>query len=141
VLLGVKIFAIVAVATVSGAAAVPAGIFTGVNPIVVFGVAAATAICVTWGLLLGGHRLRSRLVKGDGGDSNAATRARRVADRFGPVGLGLVGPVFPGVVASCLTGVAVGVDSRRLGIWMTVGIALWFALFTVAWWGVRRGLL
>lgn len=135
-----KILAIAAAATVSGAVAVPLGIFADVNPIVVFGVAAATAVCVAWGLVLGGHKLRSRVVKNDDGESKAATRTRRIADKYGPVGLGLIGPVFPGVVASSLSGAAVGVDSKRLGIWLTVGIGLWFGLFTVAWWGLRQGL-
>jgi fructose-specific phosphotransferase system IIC component len=116
------------------------GVFTGVNPIVVLAVAAATAICVAWGLVLGGHKLRSRIVKSGDSDTKATTRTRLIVDRFGPIGLGLIGPVFPGVIASSLSGVAVGADSKRLGIWLTVGIGLWFSLFTVVWWGVRQGL-
>lgn len=135
-----KLLAIVIVATASGAVAVPLGIFTNVNPILVFVLASTTAICIAWGLVLGGDRLRARLAKGGSSDTRSEGRARRLVDRFGPVGLGLIGPVFPGVIASSLSGVAVGVDSKRLGIWLTVGIGAWFALFTVAWWGVREGL-
>jgi hypothetical protein len=140
VLSAAKILAIVATATVSGAVAVPLGIFMDVNPTVVFAVSAATAICVAWGLVLGGHRLRSRFVTKSDGDSKGVTRTRRVVDRFGPVGLGLIGPVFPGVVVSSLSGAGVGVDSKRLGFWLTIGIGLWFAFYTVAWWGVDQGL-
>ena len=138
-LLVAKILAIVAAASVSGAVAVPLGIFTNVNPILVFCIAAMTATCVAWGLVLGGQRLRSWLTARDDRDSKALTRTQQVVDRFGPVGLGLIGPVFPGVVASSLSGIALGVDSKRLGIWLTIGIGLWFSLFTVAWWGIRQG--
>lgn len=139
--LAVKIVAIVAAATVSGAVAVPLGIFTDVNPLVVFAVAAATAVGVAWLLVLGGDRLRSSFLARFGGSNHAASRARRVVDRFGPVGLGLIGPVFPGVVASSISGVVIGVDARRLAVWLTVGIAGWFGVFTVAWWAVRQSLV
>ena len=135
-----KILAIMAASTVSGAVAVPLGIFTEVNPFLVFALAAVTASCVAWGLVLGGERLRTRFLSTDGGMEKAMTRTRRVAGKFGPIGLGLIGPVFPGVVASSLSGVAIGVDSKRLGFWLTVGIGVWFSLFTVDWWGVRQGL-
>ena len=140
VLFFAKLVAIVIVATVSGAVAVPLGVFADVNPILVFALASVTAVGVAWGLVLGGDRLRARFAKGRASDSESDGRARRVFERFGPVGLGLIGPVFPGVVASSLSGVAVGVDPKRLGIWLTIGIGLWFGLFTVAWWGVREGL-
>ena len=139
VLIG-KIGAIVVAATISGAVAVPLGVFADVHPIVVFGVASGTAIAVAWGLVLGGHRVRSGIIARFGGSNRAETGVRRVVDRFGPVGLGLIGPVFPGVVATSLSGVAMGVDSKRLGLWLTVGIGLWFGLFTAVWWGVRQGL-
>jgi hypothetical protein len=140
VLFFAKLVVIVVAATASGAVAVPFGVFANVNPILVFVLASATAVCVAWGLVLGGDRLRARLAKGGASDTKSDGRTRRLVDRFGPVGLGLIGPVFPGVIVSSLSGVAVGVDSKRLGIWLTIGIGIWFALFTVAWWGVREGL-
>lgn len=135
-----KLVAIVIAAIASGAVAVPFGVFADVNPILVFVLASVTAVCVAWGLVLGGDRLRARFVKGDASDPKSDGRARQLVEKFGPVGLGLIGPVFPGVVATSLSGVAVGVDSKRLGIWLTLGIGIWFGLFTVAWWGVREGL-
>jgi hypothetical protein len=140
VLFFAKLVAIVIAATASGAVAVPFGVFANVNPILVFALASVTAVCVAWGLVLGGDRLRARLAKGGASDTKADGRTRRLVEKFGPIGLGLIGPVFPGVIVSSLSGVAVGVDSKRLGIWLTVGIGLWFGLFTVAWWGVREGL-
>jgi hypothetical protein len=140
VLFFAKLVAIAIVATVSGAVAVPLGVFADVNPILVFALASVTAIGVAWGLVLGGDRLGARFAKGRASDSESYGRTRRVLERFGPIGLGLIGPVFPGVVASSLSGVAVGADPKRLGIWLTIGIGLWFGLFTVVWWGVREGL-
>jgi hypothetical protein len=140
VLFVAKLVAIVVAATVSGAVAVPFGVFANVNPLLVFGLASVTAACVAWGLVLGGDRLRARFTKGHTADTKPDGRVRRLVERYGPVGLGLIGPVFPGVIVSSLSGAAVGVDAKRLGIWLTIGIGFWFGVFTVAWWGIREGL-
>jgi hypothetical protein len=49
------------------------------------------------------------------------SRIRQVTDRYGAKGLGLVGPILPGVTAS----VAIGLSLAR---WMWIGIAVMFAL-------------
>ena len=136
----VKLLAVAGVATVSGALAVPLGVFVGLHPLVVYLVTASVAIAVTWGLLLSGHRLRKRVADRFGHGDHTEQRTKRLVDRYGSIGLGLVGPLFPGVIASTISGVAVGIESKHLGRWLTIGIALWFALFTAIWWAVRHGI-
>jgi hypothetical protein len=119
-----KFSAVLAAAVVSGAVAVPLGIFVGLHPVAVLGVASATAILVAWGLAFASERVRVAVMARLGRSENAAGRAQRVVDRFGAIGLGLVAP-------------ALGVDRRRLSIWLTVGIVAWFAVFTVSWWLVH----
>ena len=136
-----KIVAVAGLATFSGALAVPLGVFIGLHPLVVYGVSAATAIAVTWTLLLGGHRLRSTLAARLGHSDQTVTRTGKLVDRYGPFGLGLIGPLFPGVLTSTISGVAVGIESKRLGLWLSIGIGLWFAVFTVLWWAVSEGLI
>ena len=136
----VKLVAVAAVATVSGALAVPLGVFVGLHPLVVYVVTTSAAIAVAWGLLLGGHRLRTRIADRFGHGDHTEHRTQRFVDRYGSIGLGLVGPLFPGVIASTISGVAVGIESKHLGRWLTLGIAVWFAVFTAIWWAVRRGI-
>ena len=137
----ISILAVALVATVSGALAVPLGIFIGLHPFAVYGIATATAIAVTWGLLLGGDRLRAAIAKRLGRGKHTESRTRGLIERYGSPGLGLVGPIFPGVIVSAISGVAIGIDSKHLGRWLTVGIAAWFAVFTAIWWAALRGVV
>lgn len=43
----------------------------------------------------------------------------------------LVGPIFPGVTASVVGGLALGLDRRELGKWMTIGIIVMYGLYTL----------
>ena len=108
----------------------PLGITFGLPPLVVYVTTTATATAVTWFLLLGSPRVRSVVASGVGHGDRSVARIGDFVDRYGSVGLGLVGPLFPGVTASALSGIALDIDARHLGSWMTFGIAVWFAVFT-----------
>ena len=43
--------------------------------------------------------------------------------------MGIVGPIFPGVTASVIGGLALGLDRRSLGKWMTIGIIVMYGLY------------
>jgi hypothetical protein len=62
------------------------------------------------------------------------SRIREFADRYGERGLGLVGPVFPGVTASVVLGLALGMDSKSLARWLLIGIAVMFAVYCGGLW-------
>lgn len=59
----------------------------------------------------------------------AQQRGKRVLGRFGVRGLGLIGPIFPGVTASVLIGIGVGADSRELTRWITIGIVALYGIY------------
>lgn len=65
-------------------------------------------------------------------ERRAARRARAVLDRFGPVGLGLVGPALFGTWVSAAVGAAVGMARRRLFAWLVVGATVWTGLLVLA---------
>lgn len=67
----------------------------------------------------------------DDDQSAEAGRVRRFVDRYGVRGLGIVGPIFPGVTASVVGGLALGLDRRALGKWMTIGIIVMYGLYTL----------
>ena len=136
-----SILVVVLVATVSGALAIPLGIVLGLHPLTVYVLTVATATAAAWALLLGGHRLRIALANRLGHGEHTETRTRRLLERYGSVGLGLIGPLFPGVVTTSISGVAVGIESKHLGAWLTVGIAAWFGIYTIVSWAVAHTLL
>ncbi|TDV53625.1 small multi-drug export protein [Actinophytocola oryzae] len=61
-----------------------------------------------------------------------ARRAHAVLDRFGPVGLGLVGPAVFGTWVSAAVGTAVGMARWRLFTWLVIGAGLWTGVLVVA---------
>jgi hypothetical protein len=58
----------------------------------------------------------------------AQEKVAKVLGRWGIRGLGLIGPLFPGVTVSVLAGLAAGVDRNELVKWMSLGI---FGLYAV----------
>lgn len=65
-------------------------------------------------------------------NSRAARRARAVLDKFGPVGLGLIGPALFGTWVSAAVGAAVGMGRRQLFVWLVVGATVWTGLLVIA---------
>ncbi len=129
-----------------GGWAVPLGFVLGISPLVTFVVAAGGGLVGCWAFILAGDRVAGwwrRRRTGDGalaspaesdksapGDDHAG-RVRRFVDRFGVRGLGIVGPIFPGVTASVAGGLALGLDGRELGKWMSIGIIVMYGLYTL----------
>jgi hypothetical protein len=138
--LAASILIVALIATISGALAIPLGIFVGLHPLTVYVLVVSCATAVAWTLLLGGHKLRASVAERLGHGEHTETRTKGVLDRYGSVGLGLIGPLFPGVLASTISGVAVDIEPKHLGRWLTVGIATWFGFYTIVWWLVDRTL-
>ena len=119
-----------------GGFAVPAGLLMGLNPLATYVAASAGALVVIWLLLVGGGLLRDRLVARMGRERRRSDWVRRLVDRHGPPGLGLLGSLFPGVTASCVAGLALGVDGRSLARWMSLGTSILYGAYTLFWWAV-----
>lgn len=54
-----------------------------------------------------------------------------ITERWGAPGLGLLGPLTIGGMASALLGPALGIPKRRLAVWLAVGSAVMFTLYTL----------
>ncbi len=122
-------------------AATPMGLAFGLSPLAAF-LAVAAGVSATFAItLFAMDRIRTFLVKRRPdrarhrprkGPGKAARRARAVLDRFGPVGLGLVGPALFGTWVSAAVGAAVGMSRRRLFAWLVVGATVWTGLLVLA---------
>lgn len=122
---------VIVTAMLSGGWAIPLGFSLGLSGVEIY--LAANVGSMT-GLVVGlfaGDRVRQALARRRPLPSfDPESRMGRLLERHGAKGLGLVGPVFPGVLPSVLIGLATGLPRRSLLIWMTVGIAGLFAIYT-----------
>ena len=120
-------------------AATPMGLAVDLSPPAAF-LAVSAGVSATFAVaLFAMDRLRRFLVRrkpaseaGRERGGRAARRARAVLDRFGPVGLGLVGPALFGTWVSAAVGAAVGMGRRRLFGWLVVGATVWTGVLVVA---------
>lgn len=124
---------------VLGGWAVPMGFVLGLGPMATFATAAGGGLLGCWAFLLAGDQIAARVHRRDRtaappseSDDAETGRVRRFVDRYGVRGLGIVGPIFPGVTASVVGGLAVGLDRRALGKWLTIGIVVMYGLYVLA---------
>jgi hypothetical protein len=142
-------------------AAVPAGLAMGLHPALVGGASAAGSISVVLVVVLLGEPARAWLLRRlgprleqalrsssrapDGAtaphspspEGAGQTNARpplivRVWERYGFVGLALVAPLFPGPAGAAALALALGISGRRVFLWVSIGIILWTAAYTLA---------
>ena len=126
-----------------GGWSVPLGFVLGISPLVTWLAAAGGGLTGCWAFILAGDRVKAwwRQRRGEAPESpvrddestsdDDTERMRRFLDRYGVKGLGIVGPIFPGVTASVAGGLAMGLDGRQLGKWMSIGILIMYTLYTV----------
>ena len=126
---------VAAISFVSGGFAIPIGFSLSLSPIEVYLAASAGSMLGLWVFLFAGDRLRQRITGKDEPEPlQRDSRVGELAERYGAKGLGLVGPIVPGVTASVLLGLALGMKRAELGRWMTAGIAVMFALYCGGLW-------
>lgn len=114
---------------------VPAGVLVGLAPVPTAIVGAAGNIATLVPIVLGGDRLRSwwrrrrhgPVVPADDEPSKGrrGTRALRVFERYGLLGLALVGPVLIGIHVAAVVAVAARAEPRRALLWLSGGVVVW----------------
>jgi hypothetical protein len=154
----VKYLAVALAGFVLGGWSVPLGFAFGLGPIATFAWAAIGGLTGCWVFLLAGDSIETFLSRHkktsevqpasvcdgdsetvDGVDGAAESEAsagkvRGFVDRYGVRGLGLVGPLFPGVTVSVVGGLAAGLDRRQLGKWLSIGIVGMYGLYAIGLW-------
>ena len=128
---------VVVISFISGGFAIPTGYALGLEPIEVYVASVVGSMVGMVVFLYAGDALRSKLMKGrDPSPPAEGSRIRELTDRYGAKGLGLVGPLFPGVTASVVLGLALGLPRPALARWTTIGIAALFAVYTFGLWAL-----
>jgi pimeloyl-ACP methyl ester carboxylesterase len=126
---------VAAISFVSGGFGIPIGFALGLEPLEVYVAASLGSVAALVLFLYAGDKIRARLMRDrPPREPDADSRVRQLTDRFGAKGLGLVGPIFPGVTASVVIGISLGLSRASLARWMSLGIVLMYALYTVGLW-------
>ena len=130
---------------VSGGFAIPIGFALGLAPLTVYLAATIGSLVGLVVFLFAGDKVRSRFAKSpdpdedadlgtDEAERRADTRSRRLVERYGAKGLGMVGPIFPGVTGSVIIGLGMGLERKAILRWMSLGIAVMFAIYVAGLW-------
>jgi len=129
-----KLLSVFALGAVELWAAIPAGLALDVSPLLVGVVAAAGAMLGVLVVVLLGERVRDWVVRrhGDGDRTGPHGLIRRIWDRYGVIGLGLLAPLLTGAPVGAALGLALGVPAGRPLFWLSIGIALWSTVLTLA---------
>lgn len=128
-----QVLAVAAIAFVELWAAVPAGIAMGLPAPLVAAATFCGALLGITVVVVAGDRMRSWLLRRLGhGSAREGGRLRKVWDRYGVIGWGLLAPLLLGAPLAAAVGVALGAARRRLVFWLGAGAAVWTVAFTVA---------
>lgn len=119
------------VAIVSGGFAIPVGFLLDLPPIETYLAAAAGALAGMAFFIFVGSGLRSWIVARTKISDEKLQKGKEMLGQYGTRGLGLIGPIFPGVTVSVLIGLAAGIEKRELTKWMSIGVVSMYAIYTV----------
>ncbi len=114
--------------------AVLMGFVLKLHPILVGALSAAGATTPVLIIVFLGDRVRRRIMarRATRPEGRRAARVRRILERYGPPGLGLLSPLLLGFPLGTAIGIALGAKPLRLFVWMAAGILLWSAALTAA---------
>ena len=118
-------------ALLSGGFAIPAGFLLELPAVVTYLAACAGSIAGMVVFAFVGGGLRTWMMNRMDDPEAAQEKVAGLLGKWGIRGLGLIGPIFPGVTISVVAGLAIGADRNELIKWMTIGIFGLFALYTV----------
>ena len=128
-----QFLSVVAIGVVELWAAVPAGIAMGLPAPLVWAATVCGALLGIAVVVVAGDRLRTWLVDRFGhGGAREGGRLRRVWDRYGVIGWGLLAPLLLGAPLAAAIGVALGAARGRLVLWLGVGAVMWTTVLTFA---------
>ena len=112
-------------------AAIPAGFVLQLHPLET-GIAAATgAIVGVLVVLKLGGRMRTILMHNRKSEDKKFGRIHSIWDHYGVEGLGMLAPLLVGAPLGVVLGITLGAPVNRILIWMSLGIVLWSAVFTL----------
>lgn len=118
----VKLLTVFGLGAVELWAAIPAG-FAMKLPLAVTVITAASGAMLGLIIMLNvGERIRNRFLKQVNVEGERNKYIRRICDRYGVAGLGLLSPLLIGAPLGTALGIALGLPANRIFFWMILGI-------------------
>ncbi len=127
-----KLLLVVALSAVDIFLGVPAGILAGLPAVVVAiavaggGIAGAALAIYIGDATRRWWRLHRKVRSGP----KRSGWVKRIADRYGAPGLGLLAPFVIGLLPGALLGVSLGIRRGPLLVWLSAGVTLWSVVLT-----------
>jgi hypothetical protein len=119
------------VAIISGGFAIPVGFLLDLPPVETYLAAAVGALAGMVFFVFVGSGLRTWIVKKANISDEKLDKGSQMLGNYGTKGLGLIGPIFPGVTVSVLIGLAAGIDRKELAKWMSIGVLAMYGIYTM----------
>lgn len=119
------------VAVISGGFAIPVGFLLDLPPLEIYLAAAVGALLGMIVFVFVGAGLREWIVKKLNISEEKLEGGKEMLGKYGTKGLGLIGPIFPGVTVTVLIGLAAGIARKELAKWMALGIVLLYGIYTI----------
>jgi hypothetical protein len=133
-----KFVSIVALGAIELWAAIPAGLALGLHPFLVSIGAAMGDIALTLLVIIAGGKIRNWAFRRfHRGNRKIPDILQKIWEHQGAIGLGLLAPLLTGAPLGAAIGVSLGVEPKKLVLWMSLGIILWSVILTIAaYWGL-----
>lgn len=119
------------VAILSGGFAIPVGFLLDLSAIETYLAAVVGALVGMIFFIFVGSGLRAWIVKKANISDEKLGKGEQMLGKYGVEGLGLVGPIFPGVTVTVLIGLTAGIDRKVLAKWMSIGVLAMYGIYTV----------
>ncbi|MFO8233815.1 MAG: hypothetical protein R6U04_00225 [Bacteroidales bacterium] len=113
--------------------AVPLGFAIGASPYITAVFAALGSLTAVFVLFFSGTALKAWILRIYGKKKIAKTKSRftRIMDRYGVIGLGLFATGLIGPILTVILGILFVKESKRLMIFLCIGIILWSVALTL----------
>lgn len=121
---------VVITASLSGGFAIPLGFLLEMPALSVYAASVLGAIIGMMVFAFVGGGLRTWIMTRMKNPEDGQEKVQALLGKWGTEGLGLIGPIFPGVTISVIAGLAIGIERKELIKWMTVGIFALYAVYT-----------
>lgn len=137
-----KILTVAALATFEVYAAIPAGLAFSLSPWIIFSASVIGGLAGVYVSAFLGDRIRKFFTKKKTEkpvkEKPKDGMAYKIWNRYGIIGLGLLGTMTVGAPISIAVGVGFKAPVRKLITWCCIGVIMRCAIFTaVAWYGLK----
>lgn len=113
--------------------AVPLGIILKANPVMIWLLTSAGASASIVILYFFGNRIRGYIQKrrAGKGKNKKETRAKKILDKYGAPGLGLIGCLVIGPNMTIILGLVLVKSGQKLFWWTLIGVFVWSLMLTI----------